>query len=139
MKGNGQSVTDGNKTSAANIKGGRTLPEGYKARFYTDNATFVVCHVHKVVKVVRNGQGKVKHIKLSEQPVSVGVSLVNRDSSDTFDYILKAGRHVPSPGLGKHIALQRALAAMPENEIDFPSPSNWWMPISTNRIINSAE
>ena len=129
---NRQSVTDGNKTSAANIKGDRPLPEGYKARFYTDHITFVVCHIHKVEKVVRNGKGQVKRVKLSKSPVSVGVSLVNRDSSDSFDYIRRAGRYIPSPGLGKHIALQRALAEMPETDIDGSSPTTWWQSMSNN-------
>jgi hypothetical protein len=90
--------------------GGKSLPSGYKARYFTDHENFVVCHIHRVEKVVKNGSGRVKHFKLSDQPVAVGVSLVNHDAGDYYDVV--NGNQMP--GIGKHIALQRAIEAMPQ-------------------------
>jgi hypothetical protein len=88
------------------MKQGKVVPDGFKARFFTDRSTFVVCILQKVEKVVRNGKGKVKFVQLSN-PVATGVSLVNEEAGDTFNW-----------ELGKHIAQQRAIAA-------FPKPLMW--------------
>jgi len=101
------------------ISGGRSLPRGYKAKFWTDHKTFVVCAIFRVEKVVKNGNGKVKFVKLSDQPVAFGVSEVNLDAGDKFDVI--GGKYVP--GLGRHIAKQRAINAIPkENWYSATSP-----------------
>lgn len=79
-----------------NFKNARSIPKGYKARYFTDNVTFVVC-VIQPLKEKRTSTGKVKYSKVGA-PVATGFSLVNHDAGDEFNW-----------EMGKHIAKERAL------------------------------